>query len=103
MSRPLELTIHPRTAGWDSQSEDWYTWQGTEVRPLTADMYAVNKHLSEPELASEYWQAAEKATYARGRVDRCLDNPLPYTADKAEEILGILARFATHPHYDEAA
>lgn len=88
MTRPLELTIHPLIQ--DRHGEDWYVWKDTAVRPFVADMYAVNKHLTEPELAAEYWQS----DYADTRYDR--------EDEDLEPIPEIIQRFATLPHYDEA-
>jgi hypothetical protein len=53
------------------------------------DAYALNKHLTDAELAAEYWQSG----YADVRYDR-VDQDL-------EPIPEILYRFATLPHYDE--
>ena len=64
-------------------------------------MSTLTKHLTDTELAAEYWHASSQATYARSRVDAGLDNRLPLSADDYEDIETIMHRFATHPHHDE--
>lgn len=60
-----------------------------------------SKRLTDAELASEFWHAAQVATYARGRLDWGLPGYGAIDADRAEDIEHVLSRFAELPHFDE--
>lgn len=87
MSRPLELTIYPL---WFSIDGTAYADIEGDRHPVNADCTALNKHLTEPELAAEYWRACNDM--AETNYDR---------NDVVESIPSIIRRFATTPHYDQ--
>ncbi|NWL32957.1 hypothetical protein [Paenarthrobacter nitroguajacolicus] len=112
MSRPLELTIHPPVPAYPpsvpsggnaftravQQMQASLDWQ---VERMAEAALCRRKRLSEPELAAEFWHAAQVATYARGRIDWGLPGYGAIDPDRAEDIEHVLSRFAELPHYDE--
>lgn len=109
--KPLELTIFPPVPAFPpgipaggstftraiQQAKASLDWQ---VERMAEAARSRNKRLTDPEVAAEFWHAAQVATYARGRIDWGLDVYKPMSADRAEDIEHILHRFAELPHYD---
>lgn len=83
--RPLELTIYPAQDGHAGVDEpDCLVCRADDARDA--------KHLTEAELAAEYWSAAcEGALELAGEIEET-DAPIRALT---------LRRFATLPHYDD--
>jgi hypothetical protein len=85
----------------DLQGHDWYVWIDTAVRPYVADMYAVNKHLTDSHAAAEYYRARSTSlirVYQRDERGNIIDK----RGEGWEYEHEVMLRFATSPHYDEA-
>jgi hypothetical protein len=108
MSKPLGLTIYPKSTG--RHGESVYVDESGEwsYRESDCDGYAANKHLTDAELSAELfrqtsWLGAIGRTYAtdegRNIVIEAAFTFGPVTRDEYEWLT--LSQFATLPHYDE--
>lgn len=90
MSKTLELTIFEKEPGRYGREPLYNSPDGFWAYAAShVDGYAANKHLTDAELAAEYWQSG----YTDVRYDR--------EDEDLEPIPEIIHRFATLPHYDE--
>ena len=93
MSNPLELTIYPRLEKVGRIPEPGYVLGKKRSYPAYwADRLAETKHLSDAELAAEYWRSERDLT-------------IHWYDAMASSFLtrecATLLRFATRPHYYE--
>lgn len=85
MTKPLELTIYPLRPRACHCCHPGYEGPNGPVLASSVDAQALNKGLTEAELAAEYWQSG----YADVRYDR--------EDEDLEPIPEIIHRFATLP------
>lgn len=63
--------------------------------------YDPRKRLSDAECAAEMWKASAEAGRQRHRVDMGSSSGPGMSADEAEDLERVMARFAALPHFDE--
>jgi hypothetical protein len=89
----------------DREGNTWYRWKDTLVKPYVADMYGELKHLTDAELAAEYWAQDSKCRHEQWietvRGDDDYEGWERAMQSRMYEQLNALHRFATLPHYDK--
>lgn len=90
--KPLELTVYPT---WDSGDGRLYADKDDRFHPVDVDFEVYRKRLTDAELAAEMHAANADAW----RAHSAKSTVIPVLEDR----FVTLARFATLPHYDEAA
>lgn len=91
--KPLELVIFEKVPGQYGRESTYNSPDGLWAYPVSqVDGNALNKHLTDEELAAEYWRA--KYSEVRSEVYGVL-------TDENRAKVATVERFATLPHYDE--
>lgn len=112
MSKPFELTIFEKEPGRYGREPLYNSPDGFWAYAAShVDGYAANKHLTDAELAAEYWGV--RATLEGGLItshdltvpwrSNCaaIRDSMTPAGQRIREQVDTLLRFATLPHYDE--
>lgn len=104
MNEPLELTVYPLLDKVGRRAERGYIVNREPIESWYVDNYQIfEKRLTPPELAAEYWRKnGDFESCAEGYTTANDGYTFAWEGVEASR-LNTVRRFATCPHYDEAA
>lgn len=92
--KEMKLVVYPNTHGKHAD------WQNTPCLACREDRIGDSKRLTDAELAAEHWKS--RMHHLAGKSFEFIGSPELEDENALERERSLtLARFATHPHYDE--